>query len=171
MEYDNQELNALAVQVHALRATPLTDFGSEKRAKAGMDDVGRLAHRLRCQVAGQNGFMMSKQHVWKPAFAGLQSAGSGGQPTDLASYTTWLSKAAWSEFADELVLAATAQYLSICIRTVPFTPATAAAKWTITEHPCKEMRQAQGYAETRVITLGNNDIHYVLLHGSSRFRF
>ena len=63
MEYQHSELNDLAAQVYTLRDTPLRDLVVEKRvAKSGEDQVGRLAHSLRTQVAGQNGFMLANQH-------------------------------------------------------------------------------------------------------------
>ena len=78
-------------------------------------------------------------------------------------YHRWLDKVSVNEFADELILAATAEYLKLFIVVVPYTPPGAAGQWAISEHPYKEARQAQNIDETRMIILGNNDVHYVWL--------
>ena len=67
---------------------------------------------------------------------------------------------ATGEFADELILAAAAKRLGICITTMPHTPAGNAA-WAIAQHPVQEEWQSHGITEE--IVMGNNDVHYVWL--------
>jgi len=98
------------------------------------------------------------------AFAALQASAPDSQGATTESYNRWLDKVSVNEFADELILAATAEYLKLCIVIVPYTPPTAESQWAISEHPCTEARQEQNIDETRMIVLGNNDVHYVWLH-------
>ena len=85
--------------------------------------------------------------------------------SDLDTFRSWLARVADKEFADELVLAATAQYLRICIRTVPFTPSDSFSPWAIMEHPCQDIRTQASFQPDDVITLGNDNVHYVVLDG------
>ena len=97
------------------------------------------------------------------AFAALQASAPGSQSATNEQYHRWLDKVSVNEFADELILAATAEYLKLFIVVVPYTPPDAAGQWAISGHPYKEARQAQNMDETRMIVLGNNDVHYVWL--------
>ena len=97
------------------------------------------------------------------AFAALQAAAPGSPSATTEMYHRWLDKVSVNEFADELILAATAEYLKLCIVVVPYTPPDAESQWAISEHPYTDARQVQNIDETRMIVLGNNDVHYVWL--------
>ena len=162
IRYQDKILDDLSCAVHELNPVPLAHL--QVRQRFGMDTIGQLANQLRQLVAGEHGAMMARQCVWQLAFAGLQLAGTNQYPSDSASFKKWLSRVATSEFADELVLSATSQLLRICIRTVPHTPEGSMQDWKITEHPCAALRSSEAYDESMIITLGNNDVHYVCLH-------
>ena len=70
------------------------------------------------------------------------------------------SKVATGEFADELILAAVANCLKICITTVPHTP-PGSPVWTIAQQPVQEAWKQHGITEE--IFMGNNDVHHVWL--------
>ena len=96
-----------------------------------------------------------------PAFAALYSQSGRRQ---LHHYKAWVKKLASKEYADELVVLATAQALQLDIVCVPFTPASASAPWAIAVY-----KSSTESVFPRVF-LGNNDVHYMWLavdHGSS----
>ena len=72
----------------------------------------------------------------------------------------WIGNVARGEFADELILAAVAKCLQLCITTVPHTPFGNTA-WAIAQHPMEELWPSLGI--THEIVMGNNDVHYVWL--------
>ncbi len=127
-----------------------------------------MSKQLRLLVTGPNGYLRELQHMntWGVAFAALQASAPGARGVTPQQYHHWLDKVSQCEFADELILAATAEYLKLCIVVVPYTPSSAAQPWAISEHPCREARETQGMDETRLVVLGNNDVHYVWLHKS-----
>ena len=72
-------------------------------------------------------------------------------------YKNWVSKLAFKEYADQLVLWATAHALQIEITCVPFTPESSNVPWVITKYrPSEE-------ASYPTVLVGNNDVHYVYL--------
>ena len=99
--------------------------------------------------------------TWGVAFAALQASALGSEGVTPQQCHRWLDKVSCNEFADELILAATAEYLKLCIVVVPYAPPSAVDQWAISEHPCRERREAQNVDGMRVVVLGNNDIHYV----------
>jgi hypothetical protein len=161
--YEDAALNVLAADVHALHSQDLAALTS--RHPKGMDALGTLAHRLRMLVCSEDGFMRqsAQLRVWAPAFAGLQAVGLHGRVASLADYKTWLSRVSTHEFADELVLAATAQFIRAFIITVPYTPPSALNQWRISSHPEPGSDLARGLLDDQKIILGNDDVHYVLL--------
>ena len=89
-----------------------------------------------------------------PAFAALDSQSDRRQ---LHNYKAWVKKLASKEYADELVVLATAQSLQVEIVCVPFTPASASDPWAIASY-----NSSTGARLPRVL-LGNNDVHYMWL--------
>ena len=87
-----------------------------------------------------------------PAYAALTCRKSGAP--SLGDYKKWVRRVAFSEFADELIVAAAAAELCIKITVVPYTPPDAATPWKITEY---------GVASRGHVYLGNDDVHYVWL--------
>jgi hypothetical protein len=80
------------------------------------------------------------------------------QDGSMASYATWLSAVSTHQFADELVLAATADLLKVCIVTVP-----SVAGWLVSQHPDESLHEGLGLSIDHQFVLGNNDVHYVWL--------
>ena len=113
---------------------------------------------------GPNGYLRELQHMntWGVAFAALQASAPGARGVTPQQYHHWLDKVSQCEFADELILAATAEYLKLCIVVVPYTPSSAAQPWAISEHPCREARETQGMDETRPC-IDASDVVTVLL--------
>ena len=116
-------------------------------------------------LTGSDGYLRgeTQMRTFGIAFAALQAAAPGSPSATTEMYHRWLDKVSVNEFADELILAATAEYLKLCIVVVPYTPPDAESQWAISEHPYKDARQAQNIDETRMIVSGNNDVHYVWL--------
>ena len=109
----------------------------------------------------------SSMRTWAPAFASMQRLGRHGAASSLADYKRWLVRVSEREFADELVLAATAELLRVCSVTIPFTPPSSSVPWAISEHPCADRRHELNFSDQQQILLGNDDIHYVCLMARS----
>jgi hypothetical protein len=152
---DNAALQQLANDVLQLRDVDPILWHDQN---PGQGLIGHLADRLRQMVCGPEGFMRQADQRARrgPAFAAVQ--GLNLQDGSMASYSTWLTSVAENQFADELVLAATADLLHICISTVP-----SRAHWTIAHHPYEELHPQLGIENEHRIVLGNDDVHYVWL--------
>jgi hypothetical protein len=157
------DLQSLASRVHALSHLSLVDMNTH-RPLLGTDELGKCAHALRVMVTGgPHSVMLQNSRTWYPAFACLQGAAPSQTSATLSDFHSWLLKVASTDFADELVVAATAQLLRLCIRIVPHTPPDAQRPWAIVEHPCRESHHRFHITPHTNIVLGNNDVHYVLL--------
>ena len=100
---------------------------------------------------------------YAPIFAACDSVyGDKDRSATLASYKDWINKVSRIEFADELILAAVAKILGVCITTVPHTP-LGDDMWAIAQHPLEEQWAAASITDE--IVMGNDDVHYVWLHG------
>ena len=86
--------------------------------------------------------------------------GARDRPATLAAYKRWIANVATGEFADEVILAAVAKCLQVCITTVPHTPVDNNA-WAIAQRPVQELWPSAGISDE--IVMGNNDVHYVWL--------
>ena len=70
-------------------------------------------------------------------------------------YKQCIQRVRLHEFADELIVAAAARELGVCIVCVPYTPVEATGQWKISNY---------GTADpARTIYLANNDVHYMVL--------
>jgi len=128
-----------------------------------VDQLGRAADALRQFFCGRDGYMFRNQIVaiYAPIFAACHAVyGASDRYTTLESYKRWIGNVARGEFADELILAAVAKCLQLCITTVPHTPFGNTA-WAIAQHPMEELWPSLGI--THEIVMGNNDVHYVWL--------
>ena len=94
-------------------------------------------------------------HKLSQAFTAL---GGGGRARTLHSYEHWVTKLAQDEFADELVVVATAIELGVRIVCVPYT-AHGATPWAISQYPS----EARAGMSDVIVHLGNDDAHYVWL--------
>ena len=153
------ELLDLIEDVQALKAIDLIVLQSEAQRLEGVDPLGKLARRLRELVCGPTGFMLQATNLprWAPAFAHLQQ-----QQDCSASFSdciTWVRKVSTHEFADELILAATADMLQLDLVVVPYTPPGSTSQWM----PWWSQHSSQEQSNHNRIVLGNDDVHYVLL--------
>ena len=143
----------------ALKAIDLTFLKAEIRQLEGVHPLGKLARRLRELVCGSSGFMLQPINLvkWAPAFAQLQHEQECS--ASFSDYKTWVNKVSTHEFADELILAATADMLQLDLVVVPYTPAGSASQWV----PWWSQHSSQEPVNNNRIVLGNDDVHYVLL--------
>ena len=135
----------------------------EKPRDPPYDRLGIAADDLRQFFCGPNGYMfrVDVMATYAQIFAACDAV-YGANAATLEGYKAWIHKVATGEFADEIILAACAQRLKICITTVPHKP-TGSAPWPIAQHPIQENWQQHGITEENEIALGNNDVHYVWL--------
>ena len=155
------------VSVELLRlheqARCLTPSDLETPRRSASDAVGIVADGLRQYFCGPTGIMLNPEvmAVYAPIFAACNDVyGDNTRPANLEAYRQWIAKVARVEFADELILAAAAKFLKVCITTVPHTPAGDDA-WVIAQHPESDGWAAESITEE--IVMGNNDVHYVWL--------
>ena len=119
--------------------------------------VGQLAFLLRQYTCVGPDAILLREDVLRmivPAFAALESQNDRRQ---LHHYKAWVKKLASKEYADKLVVLATAQALQLEIVCVPFTPASASAPWAIAVY-----KSSTESVLSRVL-LGNSDAHYMRL--------
>ena len=160
-EVPGQALPALAelpALLSKVRETPLSDLDL-KTASASLraSAVGQLALLLRQYMCNGPDEILLREDVLRmifPAFAALDSQSDRRQ---LQHYKAWVKKLASKEYADELVVLATAQSLQVEIVCVPFTPASASDPWAIASY------NSSTEARLPRVLLGNNDVHYMWL--------
>ena len=131
----------------------------EIRPLAGDDLLGKLARRLRNLVCGEAGHMLQKNNIHKyaPAFAYLQQEYKCS--ASFADYVHWVRRVADCEYADELVLSATAEMLQLELVVVPYTPVGSDSPWSV----WNSQSLLHSARDAPRILLGNDDVHYVLL--------
>ena len=132
---------------------------------AAFDTLGLVVNGLRQYFCCLNGFMLSADAM--ALYAQILAAcnfvhGDNTRPTTLATYKEWIIKVGRWDFADEMILAAAAIFLRICITTVPHTFVGDNA-WAIAQHPEEDLWKSQFISDE--IVLGNDDVHYGLLLG------
>jgi hypothetical protein len=150
---------ALYSDLEGLTQVPLQAMAKEARPVAGDDLLGKLARRLRNLVCGEGGYMLQKNNIHKyaPAFAYLQQECKCS--ASFADYIHWVRRVAESEYADELVLSATAEMLQLELVVVPYTPDGSDSQWSVWN---SQSLLHSGRDAPRIL-LGNDDVHYVLL--------
>jgi hypothetical protein len=150
---------ALYSDLEGLSQGPLQAMAKEARPVAGDDLLGKLARRLRNLVCGEGGYMLQKNNIHKyaPAFAYLQQECKCS--ASFADYIHWVRRVAESEYADELVLSATAEMLQLELVVVPYTPDGSDSQWSVWN---SQSLLHSGRDAPRIL-LGNDDVHYVLL--------
>jgi len=90
-----------------------------------------------------------------PAYAALAGS-STSQMLPMQMYKQWIQRVRLHEFADELIVAAAARELGVCIVCVPYTPADSLGLWKISSYSALN-------AGARTVYLANNDVHYMVL--------
>jgi len=154
------EASLLLIQV---RATPIDelDVASATCTVRGAP-VGLLAALLRRYMCEGPQAVMLRADVFNKLFPAFAVLSDGGENQMLCSYKAWVQKLATREFADELVVLATAHELQVQITCVPHTPETSAQPWALSTY---DPVVAVGTEVPRVL-LGNNDVHFMYLHCS-----
>jgi hypothetical protein len=162
-EVPGQALPALpemAALLATIRETPLSDLDHRTTTVSPRTSpVGQAAFLLRRYMChGPDAVLLRADmlNMLFPAFAALDSQSDRRQ---LQQYKAWVKKLASKEYADELVLLATAHTLQVEIVCVPFTPEAANAPWAISTY---RPQGGQLLVHPRIM-LGNNDVHYMWL--------
>ena len=123
--------------------------------------LGRLAVELRNHMCSGEDAVMLKPYIRDLVYQSFAAVGVTGTPRTLRLFKNWVAKLATSEFADELVVLATAIELSVRIVVVPFTPPEQVS-WQISRYPPED----RAVTSNATIYLGNDDVHYVWLQPS-----
>jgi hypothetical protein len=145
--------------LHASVGTSSPEVFHKDRRPSGSDEVGRLASQLRSLFcAGESSGMRRRDMVrrWFPAFGAL---GPSDAARTMADYRRWLQDVATKGFADELVVASTAIFWRIKIVVVSFTRRRNVPLWRISEY----QPPGEPLPMSRIVFLGNGDLHYVWL--------
>ena len=151
------EAAALLGQVKAMPVEDL-DIGLTNRH---LDNaaIGPLAVALRRHMCGGPDAAMIRGETLNMVFPAFAALGHGQGSRELHHYKAWVHKLATKEYADELVVLATAHELNVEIMCVPFTPCTSLRPWTISRYAPPA---SSGVQLPRVL-LGNNDVHFMWL--------
>ena len=120
--------------------------------------VATFAVQLRHHMCFGDGAAMLKSYIRDSIYQAFAALGVGGPPRTLQSYKCWVAKLASNEFADELVVLATAMELNVRIVCVPYTP-PGRTPWQISRYPPEGVDVISG----ATIYLGNDNVHYVWL--------
>ena len=156
---DDNAVLAFYRDLEGLKSEPLQDMTKEIRPLAGDDLLGKLARRLRNLVRGEAGHMLQKNNIHKyaPAFAYLQQEYKCS--ASFADYVHWVHRVAECEYADELVLSATAEMLQLDLVVAPYTPVSSDSPWSV----WNSQSLLHSARDAPRILLGDDDVHYVLL--------
>ena len=119
--------------------------------------LGRFAVELRKHMCSGDDAVMLKPHIQDSVYQAFAALGSSHTARTLESYKHWVARIAINEFADELVVLATAMELSVRIVVIPYTPA-GQFPWHISRYP----PEAIDVISNATIYLGNDDVHYSL---------
>ena len=121
--------------------------------------IGLLAAALRRHMCEGPGAAMLRGETLNMVFPAFAALGHGQGSRELHHYKAWVHKLATKEYADELVVLATAHELNVEITCVPFTPYNSPRPWTISKYAPPA---SSGMQLPRVL-LGNNDVHFMWL--------
>ena len=108
-----------------------------------LSEVATFAVQLRHHMCFGDKAAMLKAYIRDSIYQAFAALGVGGQPRTLQQYKGWVTKLASNEFADELVVLATAMELRVRISCVPYT--------------------APGRANLQISQYGNDNVHYMWL--------
>ena len=126
-------------------AGPGLELQSKKKRKEKKNEAGHWTVSLKPEI---------RDDIYQ-AFAVL---GSSGPTRTLELYKAWVSRLAATEFADELVVLATALWLKVRIVIVPWNDPLQST-WKISTYPPPQKRTNMW----PTVYLGNDDVHYVWL--------
>jgi hypothetical protein len=119
--------------------------------------VGQVASLLRrhmCECPDAVFFQRDVLRMAFPAFAALVLQSDRRQ---LHHYKAWVKQLAFKEYADELVVVATAQTPQVKIVCMPYTPESTTEPWAISTYGSRSEESPQR------IWLRNNDVHHMWL--------
>ena len=116
--------------------------------------VGTLAVQSRHHMCLGNKAAMLQPRIRDTMYQAFVALDAQGTSRTFDQYKDWVGKSAVNEFADELVVRATAIELRVWITCVPSRP-----DWVISRY------EPVGYnvPESKAVVLGNDDVHYVWL--------
>ena len=136
------EATALLAQVAATPVEDL-DIGLTNRHLPNAAS-GPLAVALRRHMCGGPDAAMLRGETLNMVFPAFAALGHGQGSRELHHYKAWVHKLATKEYADELVVLATAHELNVEITCVPFTPYNSPRPWTISKYapPCFQRHAA-----------------------------
>ena len=120
--------------------------------------MATFAVQLRHHMSAGDDAAMLKSYIRDSIYQAFAALGVGGPPQTLQCYKCRVAKLASNEFADELVVLATAMELNVRIVRVPYTP-PARMSWQISRYPLEGVDVISG----ATIYLGNDNVHYVWL--------
>ena len=120
--------------------------------------AGTLAAELRHHMCFGHDAAMLKPHIRDTVYQAFAALDPQGPSRTLAHYKQWVEKLSMNEFADELVVRATAIELRVRITCVPYTP-PGQSEWVISEYAPSGI----AIPDRNTVVLGNDDVHYVWL--------
>ena len=121
-------------------------------------ELGNLALELRTHMCFGAECAMLKPEIRDDIYQAFAVLGSSGPTRTLELYKAWVSRLAATEFADELVVLATALWLKVRIVIVPWNDPLQST-WKISTYPPPQKRTNMW----PTVYLGNEDVHYVWL--------
>ena len=121
--------------------------------------VGKLAVQLRHHMCLGDDAAMLQPRVRDKIYQAFAALGARGPRRTLALYKHWVAKLATHEFADELVVLATACELRVRITCVPYTR-PGQADWRISRYA----PVGCDIPVDQTVLLGNDDVHYMWLN-------
>ncbi len=121
--------------------------------------VGKLAVQLRHHMCLGDDAAMLQPRVRDKIYQAFAALGARGPCRTLALYKRWVAKLATHEFADKLVVLATACELRVRITCVPYTR-PGQADWRISRYA----PVGCDIPVDQTVLLGNDDVHYMWLN-------
>ena len=101
---------------------------------------------------------MLKPYIRDSIYQAFAALAPQGPERSLESYKRWVAKLATQEFADELVVLATAKELDVHITCVPYTK-PGLEHWQISRY----LPSSGNFLDDRTVFLGNDNVHYMWL--------
>jgi hypothetical protein len=150
----------MAALLATIRATSLSELDHRTTTVSlRASPVGQAALLLRRYMCHGPDAVLLRADMWNMLFPAFASLDSQSDRRQLHHYKAWVKKLAFKEFADEIVVLATAHTLQLEIVCVPVTPETATVPWAISTY---RPQGGQLLVHPRIV-LGNNDVHYMWL--------
>ena len=151
------EVAALLAQTQETPVEALDIASASPQARTA--PIGLLAAAIRRHMCDGPGAVMLRGETLSMLFPAFAALDHGRVSRELRHYKAWVNKLATQEYADELVVLATARELGIEVVCVPFTPESSPRPWAISTY---SPPASHGVHSPRIV-LGNNDVHFMWL--------